>query len=102
MQDKTRAYSMSIKPSTMQNRIKLTPIQFSSLLLAIVTAICLTLSGCESDPILAPQAVVDEGGSYGNAKLPATKTNDTKKTVQAEENGKAGDIRGKRINPKLF
>ena len=102
MQDKTRAYSMSIKSSTMQGRIKLTSIQFSSLLLAIVIVIGLTLSGCESDPILAPQAVVDEGGSYGNAKLPASKTNDTKKAVQAEQNGKAGANRAKRTNPKLF
>ena len=86
----------------MQNRIKLAPIQFSSLLLAIVTVICLPLSGCESDPILAPQAVVDEGGSYGNAKLPANTTNDTKKAALAEQNGKAGTSRAKRTNPKLF
>ena len=86
----------------MQNQIKLTSIQFSSLLLAIVIVIGLTLSGCESDPVLAPQAVVDEGGSYGNAKLPASKPSDAKKAVQAEQNGKAGDTRGKRINPKLF
>ena len=93
---------MSIKLSTIQDRIKLTPIQFSSLLLAIVVAISLTLSGCESDPILAPQAVIDEGGSYGNVKLPANKTNDTKKAIQVEQNGKAGASRAKRTNPKLF
>ena len=81
--------------------MKLTPIQFSSLLLAIV-AIGLTLSGCESDPILAPQAVVDEGGSYGNAKLPTNTTNETKKAVQAKQNGKTSTNRAKRTNPKLF
>ena len=102
MQEKTHADSMSIKPSTMQNRIKSTSIQFSSLLLAIVTVICLTLSGCESDPILAPQAVVEEGGSYGNVKLPTKTTNDTKKAVQAEQNGKVGTSPAKRANPKLF
>ena len=82
--------------------MKLTPIQFRSLLLSIVIAIGLTLFGCESDPVLAPQAVVEEGGSYGNAKLPTNKTNDTKKAVQAEQNGKAGANRAKRTNPKLF
>ena len=82
--------------------MKLTPIQFSSLLLAVVMVIGLTLSGCESDPLLAPQAAGDEGGSYGNAKLPKAETNNTKQAVKAEQNGKAGDNRGKRINPKLF
>ena len=102
MQDKTCAYSMSVKPSTMQDRMKLTPIQFSSLLLAIVIAIGLTFSGCESDPLLAPQAAGGEGGSYGNAKLPTSKADDAKKAVNAKQNPKVGDNRGKRINPKLF
>ena len=102
MQDKTCAHSISIKPSTMQNRIKLTPIQLSSLLLAIVITIGLTLSGCESDPLLAPQGGGDEGGSYGNAKLPAREAGNTQKAVNAKQNGKVGDNRGKRINPKLF
>lgn len=82
--------------------MKLTPIQFSSLLLATVLVIGLILSGCESDPLLAPQAAGDEGGSYGKAKLPAAETADTKQAAKAQQNGKAGDIRGKRINPKLF
>ena len=82
--------------------MKLTPIQFSSLLLAIVITIGLTLSGCESDPLLAPQGGGDEGGSYGNAKLPTAKTNDTKQAARVQQNGKAGDNRGKRVNPKLF
>ena len=102
MQDKTRAYSMSIKPSTIQNRMKLTPIVFGSLLLAIVIAIGLMLSGCESDPLLAPQGGGDEGGSYGNAKLPASKTDNAQNAANAKQNPKAGDNRGKRINPKLF
>ena len=102
MHDKTRTYSMSIKPSTMQDRMKLTPIQFSSLLLTIVIAIGLMLSGCESDPLLAPQSAGDEGGSYGKAKLPATEAGNAQKAVNAKQNGKASDNRGLRINPKLF
>ena len=82
--------------------MKLTPIQFSSLLLATVLVIVLILSGCESDPLLAPQAAGDEGGSYGRAKLPASEAGNTQKAVNAEQNGKVGDNRGKRINPKLF
>ncbi len=82
--------------------MKLTPIQFSNLLLTIVIAIGLTLSGCESDPLLAPQASGDEGGSYGNAKLPASEAGDTQKVVNAEQNAKTGNNRGKRVNPKLF
>lgn len=81
--------------------MKLTPIQFSSVLLAII-AIGLMSSGCESDPLLAPQAGGDEGGSYGNAKLPAREAGNTQKAVNAKQNGKVGDNRGKRINPKLF
>ena len=81
--------------------MKLTPIQFSSLLLATVLVIVLILSGCESDPLLAPQAAGDEGGSYGRAKLPAAET-DEAQPAAAGQNGKAGDNRGKRINPKLF
>ena len=102
MQDKTRIHAMSIKPRTIQNRMKLTFIQSSSLLLAVVIAIGLMSSGCESDPLLAPQVGGDEGGSYGKAKLPTTNTDDTKKAVNAKQNAKAGDNRGKRINPKLF
>ena len=86
----------------MQARMKLTPIQFSSLLLATVIVIGLTLSGCESDPLLAPQAGGDEGGSYGNAKLPASEAGAAQKAVNAEQNAKVGNNRGKRVNPKLF
>ena len=82
--------------------MKLTPIQFSSLLLATVLIIGLIVSGCESDPLLAPQAAGDEGGSYGRAKLPASEAGNAQKAVNAEQNGKVGDNRGKRINPKLF
>ena len=82
--------------------MKLTPIQFSSLLLATVLVIGLILSGCESDPLLAPQAAGDEGGSYGKAKLPAAKTDDPKQAAKAGQDGKAGNNLSKRINPKLF
>lgn len=102
MQDKTCAHSISIKPSTIQDRMKLAPIQFSSLLLVIVIAIGLTLSGCESDPLLAPQAAGGEGGSYGNAKLPTSQTNDAQNAGNVQQKAKVSDNRGKRINPKLF
>ena len=82
--------------------MKLTPIQFSSLLLAVVIAIGLMLSGCESDPLLAPQAGGDEGGSYGNAKLPTSQTNNAQNAGNVQQNVKASDNRTKRINPKLF
>ena len=83
--------------------MKRTPIQLSSLLLVIVIAIGLTLAGCESDPLLAPQAeVAEETGSYGNTNLPVSGTDNTKKAAKAGQNGKTGDNRDKRINPKLF
>lgn len=82
--------------------MKLTPIQFSSLLFAVVITIGLVLSGCESDPLLAPQVGGDEGGSYGNVKLPTTQTNNAQEAVNAQKNAKVGDNRGKRVNPKLF
>ena len=51
--------------------MKLTPIQFSILLLVMVAAIGLVLSGCESDPLLEPQSQIpEETGSYGNTNLP--------------------------------
>ena len=102
MQAKTHKHSTSIKPSTIQNRMKLTPILFGSLLLAIVIAAGLTLSGCESDPLLAPQGGGDEGGSYGNAKLPASQTNNAQNAANTKQNPKVNDNRVKRINPKLF
>lgn len=73
------------------------------LLICTVTA-SLVLSGCESDPILAPQAEVAEeaGGSYGNTNLPVGGTNNTQNTVKDEQNGETVGNRTTITNPKLF
>lgn len=83
--------------------MKLTSIQFSSLLLVIVVAISLTLTSCESDPLLAPQSQVpEETGSYGNTNLPASGTDNTKKTDDAGQNYEIDGDHNKNTNPKLF
>ena len=83
--------------------MKLTPIQFSSLLLVIAATIGLALSGCESDPLLAPQSNAPEDtGSYGNTNLPVSGTDNTKKAVNAGQNNEIKGNRGRKINPKLF
>ena len=83
--------------------MKPTPIQFSSLLLVIVTTIGLALSGCESDPLLAPQSQVpEETGSYGNTNLPVSGTNNSKNAVNAGQNNDIDGNRDKKTNPKLF
>ena len=39
--------------------------------LATINIVCLSLiAGCESDPLLAPQPVEEEKGSYGLSVLP--------------------------------
>ena len=75
-----------------------------SLLLICLIAISLTLLGCESDPILAPQAEVAEesGGSYGNTNLPVGETNNTQNSVKDGQNGEAIGDRTAITNPKRF
>ena len=75
-----------------------------SLLLICLIAISLTLLGCESDPILAPQAEVAEeaGGSYGNTNLPVGGTNNTQNTAKDERNGETVGNRTTITNPKRF
>ena len=83
--------------------MKLIYICLGSLILGSVVVVGLTLPGCESDPLLAPQSeVVDEGGSYGNTNLPASGTNDAKNDANPAQNGKAGDNRPQNTNPKRF
>ncbi|MCG9134167.1 hypothetical protein J5I95_21100 [Candidatus Poribacteria bacterium] len=67
-------------------------------------AASLVLSGCESDPILAPQSEVAEesGGSYGNTNLPVGGTNTTQNDVTDEQNGKTVGDRATITNPKRF
>ena len=83
--------------------MKLTPIQFSNLLWIFAAAIGLTLSSCESDPLLAPQSQVpEETGSYGNTNLPVSRTNNTEKAVNAGQNNDSGGNLYRKTNPKLF
>lgn len=72
------------------------------LLLVCAMAATLVLSGCESDPILAPQSeVAEEGGSYGNTNLPTGVAGNTENIAKDEQNSKINN--GITItNPKLF
>ncbi len=74
------------------------------ILLVCTVAASLVLFGCESDPILAPQAEVAEesGGSYGNTNLPVSGTNNTQNAVKDEQNGKTVADRATITNPKRF
>ena len=83
--------------------MKPTPIQFSNLLLVIAATIGLALSGCESDPLLAPQSNAPEDtGSYGNTNLPVSETDNTTKAANAGQNNDVVGNRGKKTNPELF
>ena len=83
--------------------MKLTYICFCSLLVGIVLVIGMTLTGCESDPILAPQSeVADDGGSYGNTNLPPSSTNNTKTDINPAQNSDTGDSRRQTTNPERF
>ena len=82
------------------NRISIT---FTILLLICTIATTLVLSGCESDPILAPQSeVAEEGGSYGNTNLPVGDTGNTGNTVKDEQNNKIDSNLAPTTNPKRF
>lgn len=83
--------------------MNLTSIILRSLLLVFVIATSLTLLGCESDPILAPQTeVAEEGGSYGNTNLPVGGTQNTGNTVKDEQKNKISSNRVTITNPKRF
>ncbi len=83
--------------------MKLIHICLGSLVVVVVLVIGLTLPGCESDPLLAPQTeVADEGGSYGNTNLPPGGANTTKTDVNPAQNNKAGNSRLQNTNPKRF
>ena len=79
-----------------------------SIILTIFLLICaiaavLALSGCESDPILAPQSeAAEEGGSYGNTNLPVGGTENTGNTVKDEQNSEIDSNNVTIINPKRF
>lgn len=76
---------------------------FRILLLVCTVATTLTLFGCESDPILAPQSeVAEEGGSYGNTNLPVSGVGNAGNTVKDEQNSKIDSNRVPIKNPKIF
>ncbi len=76
---------------------------FRILLLVCTVATTLTLFGCESDPILAPQSeVAEEGGSYGNTNLPVSGVGNAGSTVKDEQNSKIDSNRVPITNPKIF
>lgn len=82
--------------------MNLAPIVLRILLLVCAMVATLTLFGCESDPILAPQSeVAEEGGSYGNTNLPVSTTGNTDNTVKDEQSSKINN-RVTTTNPKLF
>ena len=83
--------------------MKLIYICLSSLIVGAILVVGLTLPGCESDPILAPQSEVsNEGGSYGNTNLPPSGANNTKTDPNPAQNNKAGDSHRQNTNPKRF
>ena len=72
------------------------------LLLICAIAAVLALSGCESDPILAPQSeAAEEGGSYGNTNLPVSGAGNTENTVKDEQKNKINN-HVITTNPKRF
>ena len=82
--------------------MNLASIALRILLLVCAMVATLTLFGCESDPILAPQSeVAEEGGSYGNTNLPVSTTGNTDNTVKDEQSSKINN-RVTITNPKLF
>ena len=83
--------------------MNLISISLTILLLICAIAAALALSGCESDPILAPQSeAAEEGGSYGNTNLPVSGAGNTENTVKDEQNGKVDSSNVTIINPKRF
>lgn len=83
--------------------MNLTSIILSTLLLACAIVISLTLLGCESDPILAPQSeAAEEGGSYGNTNLPVSGVGNAGNTVKDEQNSEIDINRVTVTNPKTF
>ena len=86
--------------------MKLTFTVLSKLLIVLIIIGGLSVSGCESDPILSPQVEAEEeGGSYGNTNLPVNqnqntqnqRTGNTSKVNQRPVN----NVRNK-TNPTLF
>ena len=84
--------------------MKLTFSILSKLLIVLIIIIVLSASGCESDPILSPQAETEEeGGSYGNTNLPLNQNQNTGNVNKGNQNNKIIDSNvSKQTNPTLF
>ena len=81
--------------------MKLTFTILSKLLIVLIIIIGLSVSGCESDPILSPQVEVEEeGGSYGNTNLPVNQNQNTENTSKVNQSN-VNNVR-KNTNPTLF
>ena len=75
----------------------------SKLLIVLILIVGLSLSGCESDPILSPQVEVEEeGGSYGNTNLPINQNQNTGNANKVDQNNKIDSNVSKQTNPTLF
>lgn len=75
----------------------------SKLLIVLIIIVALSVSGCESDPILSPQIETEEeGGSYGNTNLPLNQNQNTGNANEVKQ-GNIRDINAQKItNPTLF
>lgn len=81
--------------------MKLTFTILSKLLIVLIIIIGLSVSGCESDPILSPQVETEEeGGSYGNTNLPVNQNQNTENTSKVNQSN-VNNVR-KNTNPTLF
>lgn len=75
----------------------------SKLLIVLIIIVGLSVSGCESDPILSPQVEVEEeGGSYGNTNLPLNQNQNTGNANEVQQDSKININAQKNTNPTLF
>lgn len=73
----------------------------SKLLIVLIIIVGLSVSGCESDPILSPQVETEEeGGSYGNTNLPLNQNENTGNTNKVNQSNVSNGR--KNTNPTLF
>lgn len=73
---------------------------------AALTLVVFTLTGCEDDPILSPENVEDTGtgGSYGRLDVPGERPpyTETPSSAGEADRSRIGDERGRPENPERF
>ena len=75
----------------------------SKLFIVLIIIVGLSLSGCESDPILSPQVETEEeGGSYGNTNLPLNQNQNSGNANKDIHTNKADSNMPNKTNPTLF